>query len=163
MAMAAYLYAVPAAEIERLQKDPESIGRLDGSMADCTCVYLHSSINYFLAGSGYPEPSEHPLGPLLHGMQTVYCVVLENGNFGLVAPMVAERLARHLVAVDLQDVRSRVEEADLDELVEAEELYDLEVVDHSEAPDQIVHEIKDLTAFYARAAAANHGVVMYIA
>ena len=56
-----------------------------------------------------------------------------------------------------------IEEADLDELVEVEELYDLEVVDHDEAPDQIVQEIKDLTAFYTRAAAANHGVAMYTA
>ena len=33
---------------------------------------------------------------------------------------------------------------------------------HDEAPNEIVDEIKGLTAFYARAADANLGVVMYV-
>src|SRR5262245_21584495 len=96
MAMAAYRYAVSDAQIEELRRDPEAVGRLGESAGDSICVYLHDSISYFLTGSAYPEAGVHPLAPMLHGMQTVDCVGLENGNFGLVTPTTTAQLARHL-------------------------------------------------------------------
>lgn len=159
--MAANLHAVSETRIEELRRDSESVARLPDEPVTPTFFYHYPSINYFLTGDAYPAADDHKLASLLFGKETIDCPSLENGNFGIVSPKLVEKLARRLAEVDLKKVKARIKDADLEDLADEEELDDLDDVEPDEAADEIADEIKELTAFYAEAAAAGLGVVMY--
>jgi hypothetical protein len=159
MAMSTVLQAVTDDEIEALRREPERVNSLDTEWSYST--HFAASINYFVTGNAYPIEAEHPLWPMLHGEESVACPSLENGEFGIVAPDTAHRVAELLAALDLASVTARIEEADLEDLVEEEELYDLEVIDHDEAPATITGDLRGLVAFYSRVSVEKRGVIGY--
>lgn len=157
MAQATYLQAVSQEELDELCEEPTSINQLD--KPDSVTTYFAPSINYFVTGSAYP--TDHDLAPMLMGEDSVDCSTLENGSFDFVTPDTVRAIAELLADVDLGDVRAKVEKADLEELVDEEELYDLEVLDSADAPETIAAELGKLQAFYEQAAEAGMAVVMY--
>lgn len=159
MAVETHLRAVTSAQLEQLRQDPSSLGWLDTGLS--AAEHLDTSVTYFLTGSSYPAVDDHPLAPVLQGTTDVQCPGLENGSFAVVPPDVVVALAGHLAGVDLAGLRAAVAAADLDGLVDDEELYDLEVFEADEVPDEVVATVERLTAFYRRAAADGLGVVIY--
>jgi hypothetical protein len=159
MAMSTLLQAVPQRELDALRRDPDRVAHLDTELSYAT--HFAASINYFLTGNAYPTDEDHALWPMLHGAESVACQSLENGQFGVVPPDRAHELAHLLTGVDVAGVAASIEDADLEDLVATEELYDVESVDHEEAPVTIAGEIRNLVAFYGRVAAERLGVVSY--
>src|ERR1700733_9412146 len=111
MAMNTWLQMVTASEIDALKKNPPSITKLDKKDASYS-TYYPCSINYFLAGAAYPDRADHPLGSMLFGSESVDCVTLENGNFGLVSPRDVNSIASNLAKIDLVVVAKAVNDVD---------------------------------------------------
>jgi hypothetical protein len=156
MAMATYLHMVTDDKIA--SADANLVRQLDGAAWHQT--YFAPSLSYFLTGSAYPS-DEHPLSGALFGSRSVDCPTLENGSFGVVSASAVASIAQELAAVRLDEVKARIAAADLDRLIADEELEDLEVVEADTVPDLLTEEIRTLTAFYAQAAKANSGLLMY--
>ncbi|MEV6387427.1 DUF1877 family protein [Nocardia xishanensis] len=159
MAQSTWLQLVSGEEIQELRADPRRINRLD--KPDWYSTHFGAALNYFLTGDPWPGPDDHELWPVLGGTETIACPTLENNAFMVVASDVAAQLAARLATVDLASVEAAVGQADFDELVDEQELYELELITPEEAPEIIVSEITRLTAFYAKARASQLGVVMY--
>lgn len=157
MAMATYLQMVNLEELAQLEADPSTINALDQE----TCVATHYSctLNYFLTGSAYPE--DHLLAPLMQGSREVEAKTLENGRFGIIDPSDTAALVDALSNVDADALRKAVEAADFDELVEEEELYELEDMEHSEVPGELAEVLASLLAFYQKVSEENAAVVVY--
>jgi len=156
VAMSTVLQAVTEQQIQALRREPDRVAALDEDRSFSTA--FAASINHFLAGDAYPTAADHPLWPMLQGEESVACGSLENGEFGLVSPRVARRVADLLAAVDVAAVAERVGAADLGHDAE---LYDLELIDEAQAPAVIAAELRDLVAFYARVSSEGLGVVSY--
>ena len=62
--------------------------------------------------------------------------------------------------LDLAEIRARIEAADLDALIEDEELDDLELLDPDQAPAVIRAGLGGLIAFYAGVAQQGLGLVI---
>ncbi|MFI2433049.1 DUF1877 family protein [Streptomyces sp. NPDC018693] len=159
MAQSTWLQLVSGEEIRHLKENPGSIDDLD--KAESFRTHFGLSLNYFLTGATYPNSPAHPLYAALDGAESVACPTLENAYFGVVTPEQAADLAAHLAAVDPAAVQVAVERADFEELVDEQEIHELEIFPPDEVPGLIVAELKELTAFYARAADAGLGAVMY--
>ncbi|MFD6825249.1 DUF1877 family protein [Streptomyces sp. NPDC060085] len=158
MAQSVRLQTASNEEIDALRANPGGIGTLTG---DEHHTYLGATLNYFLTGEAYPDPTGHPLGSALDGAEDIDYPGLENGAFAVVPREQVADIAALLVAVDLVAVQTAVEQADFDMLLDEQELYDLELITADEAPGVIAAEIKQLAAFYARAAQAGFSMVMY--
>ncbi|MFE5547266.1 DUF1877 family protein [Streptomyces sp. NPDC056534] len=158
MAQSVRLQAAGSEEIDALRANPAGIGTLTG---DDHRTYLGPTLNYFLTGEAYPNPTGHPLGAVLDGAEDIDCPSLENGAFAVVPREQVADIAALLAAVDLAAVRTAVEQADFDTLLDEQELYDLELIPVDEAPGVITTEIKQLAAFYERAAQAGLAMAMY--
>lgn len=159
MAMATYLQMVSPEELAQLEADPTTINKLDQPTSMST--YYSCTVNFFLTGSAYP--GDHPLAPLVQGSRTVETATLENGSFGVVDPSDVAALVEALTTVDSNAIRQSAEAADFDELVEEEEIYELEVMEHSEVPGDLVEAIASLLTFYQEVSAENAAVVMFTA
>ncbi|MFK8002225.1 MAG: DUF1877 family protein [Polyangiales bacterium] len=157
MAMATYLQMVTLEELAALEADPSTINALNQETSVAT--HYCCTLNYFLTGNAYPD--DHPLAALMMGTRVVDASTLENGNFGVVEPGEMEALVDALGKVDPEALRKAVEAADFDELIEEEELYELEVMEHSEVPGDLVELIASLHAMYEKASAENAAVVMF--
>jgi Domain of unknown function (DUF1877) len=157
--MCTSLHQVTAAAIERLVAEPESVNQLD--VPETFATYYMATINYFLTGSAYPGRKRGPLALALMGVRNVRCRTLENGSFDVVPPERVAAIATALQAVDVEAVKTAVAEADLEALVEDEELDELVDLSHEEAGETIASDIQDLATFYAEAAERGVGVVMY--
>ncbi|MEL5957554.1 hypothetical protein AADR41_22820 [Streptomyces sp. CLV115] len=153
MAQSTRLHMVSGEEIRGLKENPGSIDGLD--KAESFRTHFGLSLN-FLTGETYPNSPPHPLYAALDGAESVACPTLENAAFGVVVPEQAAEIAASLAAVDLAAVEVVVEQADFDELVDEQE-----ISPPGEVPGLIAAELKELTAFYARAADAGLGVMMY--
>jgi hypothetical protein len=138
--------------------DANLVRQLDGAAWHQT--YFGPSLNYFLTGSAYPT-GDHPLAGMLYGARSVDCPMLETGSFGVVPANTVATIADGLAALDLDAVRSRIAEADIDAIIREEELDDLELVEAETVPSLLTDEIGKLTTFYAQAAKANSGLVVY--
>ena len=157
--MCTYLQRVTAEQLARLVAKPESIARLDEPETFAT--HHMATINYFLTGSAYPGRKRGPLALALCGVRNVPCPVLENGSFDLVPPERVAAIAAALRSVDVEAVRSAVAEADLEALVEDEEIDELVDLSAEEAADAIATDVQGLVEFYADVAKHGAGVVMY--
>ncbi len=125
---------------------------------------LQQSLCFFLCGDAYPNPAEHgPLAGGLAGYQNVETNTLENGSFDVVPKNKCEEVADALQAVDLDKFKRRIAKADVEGLVEEEELYDLEacIADGDDLGELLSDEISNLRAFYADAAEQSLAVVLY--
>jgi hypothetical protein len=158
MAMSSWLQAVTDEEIAGLRSDPSSINGLDKPLYYRT--HFFDSISYFVTGEVNPS-GNHPLGAILQGEESVACATLENGWFHLLSPRAADQLVQRLADLDLDRVRDDIAHADLDDLIDEEEVYDLELLGEGEAPGTIVEELEGMIAFYTRVAAEKLGVVIY--
>jgi hypothetical protein len=161
MAMATYLQLVSARELAKLRAQPTWINKVNTRGTYIT--YYACSINYFVLGDAYPSASrKQPLGGLLFGFASVDCETLENGNFGVVEPHQVGLVLEALAKLDLAAIRTKVEEADPDELEEAEALdYEILIEDDEPPADVIAGELESLAAFYKRAARRNAAIVSY--
>ena len=157
MAMATCLQMVNPEELAQLESDPSTINALDQE----TCVATHyaCTLNYFLTGSAYPE--DHPLAALMLGSREVEAPTLENGRFGVIDPSESAALVDALSNVDVEALRKAAQAADFDELIEEEELYELEVMEHSEVPGELVEVLASLLVFYQKVSEENAAVVVY--
>ena len=165
MAMQTYLFLVSPDEIAALDEDPRSVTRLDKPEGESGGTYFACALSYFLCGSAYPSHDESgPLAAALNGVRSVECDALENGEFHIVPPDVAAQAAKALAAVDHDDLRERAREADHEELVEGEELFDLEILiaDGSDVAETLLRDLEAVTELYATAAEKGRGVVMYV-
>jgi hypothetical protein len=156
--MATYLQAANGDEIALLRSEPERINRLDNEPDWST--HLMPSLNYFLTGDAYPS-DQGPLGEALSGSESVACPTLETGSFDLVVPARAREVLEALRGVDPEEIRSAVEQADFDELVEEEELYELEIIPADEVADALLHDLEGLVRFYTEVVRLGVGVVIY--
>lgn len=164
MAMQTHLFLVTPDEIAALDEDPLSITRLDKPEDESGGTYFACALSYFICGSAYPSYDESgPLAAALNGARSVECNTLENGEFHVVPPDVAARAAKALAAIDHEDLRERAREADHEELVDDEELYDLEtlIADGSDVAETLLRDLEAVTDLYATAAEKGCGVVMY--
>lgn len=157
--MCTYLQQVTAEAIERLEAQPESINELDAPETFST--YYMATIDYFLTGSAYPGPERGPLALALMGVRNVPCKTLENGSFDVVPPERMGAIAAALQAVDVGAVEAAVAEADLDALVDDEEIDELIDMSPEEAAEAIAADVRGLAAFYAKLAERGAGVVIY--
>jgi uncharacterized glyoxalase superfamily protein PhnB len=159
MAQSTWLQLVSNEEIHELGQNPSNINALD--KADHYRTHFGASLNYFLTGEAYPSTSDHALWAALDGAESIACATLENAAFAVVSSEQAAKIATGLAAVDLAAVEAAIRLADFDDLLDDQELYDLELITPDEATGIIVAEIQKLTSFYAKAADAGLGVVMY--
>ncbi|MFT5358251.1 MAG: hypothetical protein ACI9KE_005489 [Polyangiales bacterium] len=157
MAMATYLQMVNLEELAQLEADPTTINALNQDTSVAT--HFACTLNYFLTGSAYPD--DHPLAALMQGSREVDAPTLENGRFGVIDPSETAALVDALSNVDIEALRKAVEAADIDELVEEEELYELEVMEHSEVQGELVEVLASLLAFYRKVSEENAAVVVY--
>lgn len=157
--MCTYLQQVTGEALERLVAKPESINALDEPETFAT--YYMATLNYFLTGSAYPGRKRGPLALALMGVRNVPCKTLENGSFDVVPPERVAAIAAALQAVDVGAVEAAVAEADLEELVEDEEIDEIIDMSPEEAVEAIAADVRGLAAFYAEAAQRGTGVVMY--
>jgi hypothetical protein len=157
--MCTYLQQVTAATIERLAAKPESINALDEPETFAT--YFMATVNYFLTGSAYPGRKRGPLALALMGVRNVPCKTLENGSFDVVPPERVAAIAAALQAVDVGTVEAAVAEADLEALVEDEEIDEMIDMSPEEAAEAIAVDVRGLAAFYAGVAERGAGVVIY--
>ena len=161
MAMAVWLQMVTDKEINALRKDPAKINRLDN---EGYSSYYYTTINFFLCGDAWPSSvRRNPLTAMFFGYDTVDTQTLENGNFGVVMPADVKAIANALAKVDFAKLAKQVENADAEELEEAE-CYDFEMLMDHDADDPgkaICDDVKGLRAFYAKCAKLGRGVVMY--
>lgn len=159
--MCTYLQQVTAKQIDALVAKPESIARLDEPETFTT--HAMATLNYFLTGSAYPARKRGPLAQALMGTRSVKCRVLENGSFDVVPPERVKAIAEALRAVDVDAVAAAVAEADLEALVEDEEIDELSDLSPEEVAETIAEDVRGLIAFYAKVAASKAGVVIYTA
>lgn len=157
--MCTYLQRVTAAQIDALVAKPASIARLDEPETFAT--HYMATINYFLTGSAYPGRKRGPLALALMGVKNVACKVLENGSFDVVPPGHVAAIAAALQAVDVKAVKQAVAQADLEALVDDEEIDELTDLSPKEAAKTIAADIRGLIEFYAEVAASGAGVVIY--
>jgi hypothetical protein len=157
--MCTYLQQVTAEQIAALVAKPESIAELDEPETFTT--HSLATINYFLTGSAYPTRKRGPLALALMGTRTVRCKVLENGSFDVVPPERVAAIAAALRAVDVDAVEAAVAEADLEELVEEEEIDEITDLSPEEAAETIATDVRELIAFYETVEASGAGVVIY--
>jgi hypothetical protein len=113
--------------------------------------------------SPYPAATDHPLWPMLDGAEILACATLETAEFGLVPPEVTDQVATLLASVDVASVAAMVERADIENLVDDEELYDLELLDRTKAPTAIADAIEEIIVFYSQVAIGRLGVVTFAA
>jgi hypothetical protein len=159
MAMTTYLQRVSEDQIAQLRRKPDSIMKLDepGHSTTFAC-----SLNYFVGGNAYPDADE-PFGNLFYG-ESIDCKRLENGNFDVITPARVAALVPRLAEIDLRAFAKAVREADFDELIEEEELYDLELVDEDEdVAKLLVAELRSLIAFHRETAKLGLGLAVYTA
>ena len=95
------------------------------------------------------------------GVKNVKCKVLENGCFDVVPPGYVAAIAAALRAVDVKAVKGAVAEADLEALVDDEEIDELTDLSPKAAAKAIAADIRGLIEFYAEVAASGSGVVIY--
>jgi len=159
MAMATWLQMVSEAEIAALRANPPSINKLDKPAADSFRTHYFCSINYFVTGEAF---GGDPVRGMLTGLEAVDCKTLENGSFGVVTPAQATGLAQQLEKLDLDAIKAKVDDADPDEIEEAE-VDDFEILMEADEPagEVIVSEVQSLAKFYKDAAKQQLGVVMY--
>lgn len=157
--MCTYLQSVTAQTLARLEATPESINELDEPQTFET--HFMATVDFFLTGSAYPEPKHGPLAPALTGVRHVPCKTLENGSFDVVPPERVAAIAQALQAVDVDAVRAAVAAADLDALVEDEEIDEMVDMSAEEAADTIASDVRRLAEFYAGVAERGAAVVMY--
>jgi len=157
--MCTYVQLVTAAQIEQLVAKPESINRLDEPETFAT--HYMATINYFLTGSAYPGRKRGPLALALMGVKNVKCKTLENGSFDVVPPERVAAIAAALRAVDVDAVEAAVAEADLEGLVDEEEIDEMIDLSPEEAAETIAGDVRGLVEFYATVAASGAGVVIY--
>ena len=160
MAMAAHLQLVTDQEIDALVNEPARINKLDN---EGFSSYWSLSISFFLCGDGWPSASkQRPLTAMFFGYETIETPTLENGSFGLVRPADVRAIATALAKVDLKKLKTQVEEADPDEMADAEcDDFELLVTDDEDPGKTVAEDVKGLAAFYEKAAKLGHGVVMY--
>jgi hypothetical protein len=163
MAMTTYFQMVTSAELAALEAEPTTINQLDQPDEQCAATQLQCTLAYFLCGDAYPDPTASALAAAIAGEQSVDTDTLENGAFYLVRPERVADAAREMAQLDLQAIRSAVQNAELEELVDEEELYDLEpwIYDDTDMGQVIVDEVKSLRDFCERAAAAGFAVALY--
>lgn len=157
MAMATYLQLVSQDELRTLESNPAAINELDQPVDFRT--HFAGALNYFITGSAWPD--EQPLAPILFGSRNVDTPTLENGSFGIIDAAEVGALLAGLEAVDPAALQKAVESADLDALIEDEELYELEVIDPAELPGELVRALTELVGFYKQVAAAGGAIVSY--
>jgi hypothetical protein len=157
--MCTYLQRVSAEQLARLAAKPTSIAKLDEP--DTFATHYMATINYFLTGSAYPGRKRGPLALALMGLRNIPCPTLENGCFDVVPPERVAAISAALQAVDVAAVRAAVIEADLEELVEDEEIDELTDMSPKEAAAAIAEDVRELVEFYAGVAKRGGGVEMY--
>lgn len=157
MAMATYLQRVSDEQLAALERDPGGINRLDEPIDFRT--HFAGALNYFITGSAWP--GDEPLAAMLYGSRSVAASTLENGSFGVIESGEVAGLLAGLEAVAPSALRAAVDAADLDELIEDEELYELEVIDPSKLADTLVEDLAGLVRFYRQVAEAGGAVVSY--
>jgi hypothetical protein len=134
MAMTTHLQRVSEDEIAKLRREPESIMKLDQPGSHSTAFAC--SLNYFVGGNAYPD-ADDPYGNLFYG-EAIDCSRLENGNFDVITPDRVAALVPRLAELDLAAITQAVREADFEELIEEEELYDLELLDEDEDAGKLI-------------------------
>lgn len=157
--MCTYLQQVTADQIAALVAKPASIAKLDEPETFTT--HHMATINYFLTGSAYPTRKRGPLALALMGTRNVKCKVLENGSFDVVPPERVAAIAAALRAVDVEAVEAAVAEADLEALVEDEEIDEITDLSSEEAAETIAEDVRGLIEFYGTVEANGAGVVIY--
>jgi len=160
MAMAAHLQLVTDKEIDALIKQPARINKLDN---EGYSSYWYTTINFFLCGDAWPSASKKkPLTAMFFGYETIDTATLENGNFGVIRPGDVKAIASALAKVNLEKLKKQVEDADADEMAEAEcDDYELLVTDDEDPGKTVAEDVRGLCAFYENAAKLGRGVVMY--
>jgi hypothetical protein len=162
MAMATYLQLVDDAELDALRKQPDTIGKLEKTGAEAFTTYYACSINWFVCGDAYPDPEDDMLHAMLLGADHVECKTLENGSFGVVLPKQAAVIAKKLASLDTKKISKAFAKADLDELIDEQEVTDLETLREDDEPVKaLLGDIESLSAFYAYASKVKKGVVLY--
>lgn len=159
MAMMTWMTAVASSQLDSLHADHESIRNLEGEGSFFT--YLESSINYFLTGSAYPGADDSPLHHLF-GVESIQMASFETGYFQIVPVESVHTNARLLAEVDLGAVAAKIRDADFEDLIEEEELYDLEIIEADEAEELITGGIAGLRDFYAAASEAGWALVCWV-
>jgi len=162
MAMATWLQMVSEAEIAALRANPPSINKLDKPAAESFRTYYFCSINYFVTGDAWGGGTDDPVGGMLSGFASVECSTLENGSFNVVTPAQAAQVSQGLDKLDVDAIKAKVDDADPDEIEEAE-VDDFEILMEADEPagEVIVSEVQSLAKFYKDAANKQLGVVMY--
>jgi hypothetical protein len=171
MPMSTTLFAVSADTIKNLKANPAAIVELDAK--DQFSTYLWTTIPYFLTeGEGDEDEGDedegdedsHPLANVLTGTSSVDCNRLECGNFYVFDPDDVVTLSAELAAVKSVDIKNRVLEADLEEVLDGEVWEELEQQDLTEPEDvakNVLDDIKRLKAFYVATAKNKFGIVGY--
>jgi hypothetical protein len=160
MAMAAQLQLVTDKEIDLLVKEPARINKLDN---ESVASYWYLTISFFVNGDAWPSAHRSkPLTAMFFGYETIDTSTLENGNFGLIRPGDVKAIASALSRVDLDKLKTQVENADADEMADAEcDDFELLSVDYPDPGQTVVDELASVRDFYAKAAKLGRGVVMY--
>jgi Domain of unknown function (DUF1877) len=160
MSMAARLQMVTDKEIDLLVREPGRINRLNNEGFG---THWFQTISFMLCGDAWPSAKhKRPLTAVFFGYETVDTTTLENGNFGIVRPGDVKAIAKALAAVDLMDLKTRVEQADDDEMADAEcEDFEILKTDDEDPGETVVDDVEGLQAFYAKASKLGRGVVMY--
>ena len=159
MAMSTYLQSVSPDELAALERDPSGINALDQTVWMST--HLGPTLNYFIAGSAYPEAGSHPLAAMLDGSRSVPAPTLENAYFHVVETHEVAGIVTALEAVDPDALRAAIESADFGDLIDEEELYELELMAEDEVSPAVLDDLGRLIAFYRRVAEAGNAVVSY--
>lgn len=161
MSLQIHLQPVSGDEIEMLQADPECIHTIESSFFYST--YYYASLNYFLTGEAYPYENKEPLSYILRGQERYPCASLaESPYIEITRPENVIAIENALRKVDAAVLRDKIETADFDTIINAEELYDLEFGSKEGSIESIMSDLKRLQGFYAEVLNAKTGVVMHI-
>lgn len=173
MAMSTELFAVSTDVLARLKAAPETIAELDSKETFST--YLWTSIPYFLAEYLHDGDAESDddsddsddatsLANVLSGTGFVNCARWESGGLYVFEPDDVASLSAELALVDLDEVKKRVLEADLEEVFDGEIWEELEQLDLSEpraVASALMEDLERLKKFYADAARKKLALVGY--
>lgn len=143
--------------IKKLKENPDTINEIDRKGGYATC--MHRSVKFFLTDH-LPPDEEYPLATIF-GTEEVECSALERGHFHLLAPADLATLAKSMAGVSLDDVKSRLDDADLEDLVDGKWIDDLDVLPDGESEEEIAWEIERLLTFYQDAAKKQVGLVIF--
>lgn len=152
------LFPLSQDQIDALLKNPDTIGEIHS--ANSFDTYVCMTLNYFLAG----EEEQGLLSEVLGGCQSVECSRLECAYFCVVAASKVSSLANALSQIEMQNLKTRVLEADLEEIMDGEVYEELEMASlftPEETANEVVEDLVKLQNFYAQAARDGLGIVMY--